>query len=136
MLSIIGLAETPREIAGLLDLRRRELGLTCLATDEITGLQSGYSVKIFNAIKNLGQVSMPALLGALGAKVVVVCDDNWLPPVTMRHVGCVKSTSSWARPPRLLPPPGSVFVPIPGLPAPRDEAPAVIELTHWTRSDE
>jgi hypothetical protein len=134
MMNLLGIAESPKEIAGLLDLRRRELGLTCLAVDEITGLQSGYSVKIFNAIKNLGPASMPSLLNALGAKVVVVCDDNWLPRVTMRHANSVKNTSAWARPPRLLPPPHAVFAAIPGqrleeLPA----APPVIALPYLPR---
>lgn len=110
---LLGLAETPGEIAGLLDLRRRELGLTSLAVDDVAGTQSGYASKLFCGKKRLGDMSLPALLGALGARLVVVADDAWLPAVTRREMGSANS-AHWRRPPPLLSPPDSVFARIPG----------------------
>jgi hypothetical protein len=111
---IVGIAESPKEIAGLLDLRRRELGMTCGAVDDVAGLQERYSNKIFCGMKRLGDISTPALLGALGAKLVLCADNDWLPAVTLRHIGNVKNMTAWRNPPMLLPPPHAVFAAIPG----------------------
>lgn len=46
--------------------------------DEISGLQSGYSAKLLAPIpmRNLGRVSLGALLGALALKMIVVKDKE------------------------------------------------------------
>jgi hypothetical protein len=113
-MKIVGLAQTPREIAGLLDARKRELGLSNLALDDIAGIQQGYSSKVFAGVKGLGSMSLPALLGALGVRLAVVADDDLLPAATIRHWGSVAQTPNWRTPPKHLPPPGQVFVAVTG----------------------
>lgn len=54
-----------------IDQRRKELGLSMLALDELAGLQSGYSAKILCGIKNLGPISLECMLGALGMAIVL-----------------------------------------------------------------
>jgi hypothetical protein len=119
MLSLIAVCETLSDVAGGLDLRRRELNLSNLALDDASGLQTGYSSKIFCGMKRLGDVSLPSMLGALGCRLVLVSDDSWVPNVTARYAG--HSPRSFARLPMLLPPADRVLM---ALPAPRSEAPA------------
>jgi hypothetical protein len=54
------------------DLRKRELRLTNLALDDIAGLQSGYTGKLLCGTRRVGEISLPALLGALGLEIVLV----------------------------------------------------------------
>jgi hypothetical protein len=115
-MELLGLASTPQEIAGLLDLQRRRLGLTNLCLDDLSGVQQGYTGKLFAGVKRLGEMSLPALLGAVGCKIVVVADDDWLPAVTRRHVGSFSDRRCcyWVRPPILLPDRANVFCAVPG----------------------
>ena len=69
--------------------RRDELNLSHKLLDDLAGLQSGYTSKLLapNRVKNLGALSLPALLGALGVALVLVEDsaqaermrDKWIP---------------------------------------------------------
>jgi predicted transcriptional regulator len=52
--------------------RRRDLGLSQLATDEIAGVQSGYTAKLEVGIKNFGEMSLSSVLGALGLVLVAI----------------------------------------------------------------
>jgi hypothetical protein len=55
-----------------LDRRRRELGLRMEDVDYKSGLQDGYSAKLFVGIRGFGQMSLPALLGALQCDLAVI----------------------------------------------------------------
>ena len=55
-----------------LDRRRRELGLRMEDLDHVSGVQPGYSAKLFVGIRGFGQMSLPAILGALQADLIVV----------------------------------------------------------------
>ena len=54
----------------------------------ITGFADNYCHKIFapNYRKNLGHLSLPVFLQALGCRLVVIADDEALPPVTVRAI--------------------------------------------------
>jgi hypothetical protein len=57
---------TYQDLRAAIATRRKELGLSQLAVDEIAGLQSGYTAKLEVGIKNFGEMSLSAILGALG----------------------------------------------------------------------
>jgi hypothetical protein len=98
-----------------MDLRKRHLGLVNLALDDLSGCQQGWAGKVFSGSKRAGSMSMPAMLGALGMKLVAVADDEWLPANTCRYLGMARPNLMWSRPPKLLPSLDRVFVPVPGL---------------------
>jgi hypothetical protein len=75
----------------LLDaIRRRkdELNVSFEILDAVSGLQSGYSAKLLSPrpVKRLGEVSLAALLGALGLRLVVRPDPDALSRVRSRLV--------------------------------------------------
>ena len=55
-----------------LDRRRRELGLRMEDLDHVSGLQGGYSAKLFCGMRRFGELSLSCLLGALECDLVVV----------------------------------------------------------------
>lgn len=87
---LLGAAETPQQIADMLNLRRQELGLTMTDLDEIGGLAPRYCAKIFAGgyFKSLGKISMPVLLQAMGCRLAVVVDERpeALPAITRRAI--------------------------------------------------
>ncbi|NBS35061.1 MAG: hypothetical protein EBS82_04335 [Methylocystaceae bacterium] len=70
--AVLAIVSTPEQLRKALALRRHELGLKQLELDEMSGCQSGYTGKIEAGIKNLGPVSMPAILEALGLEMVLM----------------------------------------------------------------
>jgi hypothetical protein len=72
MKKIIATFDNPAAMRSALATRRKELGLTQLALDDASGGQSGYSGKIEAGVKNLGPMSMPCILGALGVEMAIV----------------------------------------------------------------
>jgi hypothetical protein len=60
------------ELQSALAARRRQLGLRQLELDEKSGLMSGYSGKLEVGIRKLGSVSLPNLLAALDADLLLV----------------------------------------------------------------
>ena len=85
--------ETPSDTARLLGeatdflglhrvLRERadELQISRLVIDEVAGLSSGYAGKLLSSppTKHLGPATLPAVLGALGAKLLIVEDRTAL----------------------------------------------------------
>ncbi len=54
--------------------RRKELGLSQLATDAIAGFHDGYTGKLECGLKHLGSMSLPSILGALGLKLALIRD--------------------------------------------------------------
>lgn len=70
-----------RDMPGLVDAlrkRRDELNISHETIDSIAGLQAGYCSKLLapRPIKNLGPMSLEAMLGALGLAIVVVEDED------------------------------------------------------------
>jgi hypothetical protein len=88
-----GLAAMARLIRDVDDLveairaRRDELGISYETMDAISGLSPGHCAKLSSGAKGIGRVSLPAVLGALGAALVLVEDpeqtarvaDRWRP---------------------------------------------------------
>jgi hypothetical protein len=81
-----------RSIDDLVDAiraRRDELNVSHELLDDLAGYQSGYTSKLLapEPMKGLGPMSLPALLGALGAALVLVEDsaqaermrERWIP---------------------------------------------------------
>ena len=69
---IYGRGDTLAMIRDAAKQRRRELGIPLLELDDISGVQSGYAAKLEAGIKNLGYISLPCILGALGLELLVV----------------------------------------------------------------
>jgi len=74
------------ELLDALRARRDELNISHETIDNIAGLQSGYTSKLLapTPIKNLGAMSMGALLGALGMALVAVPDPDAVAQVQTR----------------------------------------------------
>ena len=70
--AVLAVVSTPEQLRKALAFRRQELGLKQLELDELSGCQSGYTGKIEAGIKNLGPVSMPNILEALGLEMVLM----------------------------------------------------------------
>jgi hypothetical protein len=77
------------DLVAAIRARRDELNVSHELIDDLAGLQSGYTSKLLapEPMKGLGLMSLPALLGALGAALVLVEDsaqaervrDRWTP---------------------------------------------------------
>jgi Helix-turn-helix len=68
------LSEPVRTYAALraaIAARRKELGLTQLALDEIAGVPTGYVGKLECGVRCLGDMSFEVMLAALGLEIVV-----------------------------------------------------------------
>ena len=74
------------ELLEAIRARRDELGVTHENLDSISGLASGYVSKLLcdPPMKGLGATSLPALLGALGAALVMVPDTAQIERVSPR----------------------------------------------------
>lgn len=70
--SIVGVAVDYAGLRGLIAARRRELGLRQLEVDDLAGVQSGYTGKLECGLRHFGDMSMGAVLGALGLSLVAV----------------------------------------------------------------
>jgi hypothetical protein len=60
------------ELMRALDARRRQLGMSMLDVDFKSGLQDGYSAKLFCLDRKFGELSLPLMLQALGVHLLVV----------------------------------------------------------------
>jgi hypothetical protein len=69
--------------------RAESLNVSRLVLDELSGLQSGYASKLLAPVpmRHFGRVSLGAMLGALGLKLVVQEDKEALARVAGRLVG-------------------------------------------------
>ncbi len=78
--------------------RRRiaELGITYETVDEIAGYPLRYTAKVMSddPLKGMGIMSIEAMLGVLGLKLVVVEDGDALALVRNRHVARVRAASA------------------------------------------
>lgn len=62
---------TPADLIGALRNRAGELELTHLGLDALAGLAEGHTGKLFCGTKDFGRVSLPAMLDALGVRLVL-----------------------------------------------------------------
>lgn len=69
---IVGTAVDYPGLRKLIAERRKELGLSQLAVDEIAGVQTGYVGKVECGARHFGDMSLAAILGALGLSLAVV----------------------------------------------------------------
>lgn len=68
----VNVIRTFEELRIALRWRKEQLGLKNLEIDDIAGLQSGYSSKLLVGIKRPGDMSLPAILGALKCELILV----------------------------------------------------------------
>jgi hypothetical protein len=75
-----------RDLHEALRRRAESLDISRATLDDVSGLCSGYSAKILapTPIRSLGRISLDALLGALGCKLVLVEDGEALARVEPR----------------------------------------------------
>jgi hypothetical protein len=76
------------DLHAALRARAESLNVSRLVLDELSGLQSGYASKLLAPvpIRHFGRVSLGAMLGALGPKLVVQEDKEALARVAGRLV--------------------------------------------------
>jgi hypothetical protein len=91
-MQIVGYATSPAEIVALLEQRRYALGINQFDLDAIAGLADGHTSKIACGTKAIGRISLPSLLAALGLRLAVVEDDEWLPSQTIAYIDSSKGT--------------------------------------------
>jgi transcriptional regulator with XRE-family HTH domain len=68
--NVIGIAVDYAQLRQLVAARRKELGLRQLEVDEMAGVQSGYTGKLECGDRHFGDMSLGAILGALGMSLV------------------------------------------------------------------
>lgn len=87
-MTVLGEAREYHELIAVLRKWMDGLGSTMEVVDEVAGLPTRYTSKIFApiAIKTLGKVSLGATLGALGLKLLVAIDDEQLARIKHRLV--------------------------------------------------
>ena len=86
-MEIIARVTTFDELRVALNMRKQHLRLRNLEVDEIAGLQAGYSSKIFCGMKRVGDMSLPALLGALGVELALVSTRSSMAVEGQENVG-------------------------------------------------
>lgn len=72
------LVRTTTDLRRAIDERRRALGLTMAELDDASGTQSGYCAKLLGPAKTktFGEMSLEALLGALGLRLLLSRADE------------------------------------------------------------
>ena len=71
MAEVLGVARSYAGLRKLVAMRRRELRLSQLAVDDMAGLQSGYTSKLECGDRCFGDMSLGAIMGALGLEIVL-----------------------------------------------------------------
>jgi len=97
---VIGTAATYPDLLRILAQRRRELGISQRALDDACGVPDGYVGKLEVGTRNLGPMSMQALLGALGLRIAVFEADEPLPARVQELVGSCCATHNLTFRPR------------------------------------
>jgi hypothetical protein len=80
-----------RDYDDLLEIARNrmaQLQITFETLDSVSGCQPGYCAKLLGPMpsKRLGAMSLPAVLGALGMKLIAVVDDEQFAQIRDRLV--------------------------------------------------
>jgi len=87
---VIGTAATYPDLLHILAERRRELGVSQRALDDALGVADGYVGKLEVGMRNLGPMSMQALLEALGVRILVAETGEQLPARVQALVGTLQ----------------------------------------------
>jgi hypothetical protein len=87
--SVLGEVTTLNGYAGLIDIFRArfdELGITGECSDHLGGLASGHTTKLLTKghMKRFGPVTLGAILGVLGVKMVITVDQEQLAQISGR----------------------------------------------------
>ncbi len=84
----LGLVSEYDDLRAIARARMAELGISFETLDAVSGVCAGYSAKILgpHPCKRFGPVSLPAILGALGIKLVAFEDPEALARVQSRLV--------------------------------------------------
>ena len=98
-MQIVANVATYADLVCALRCRRLELGMTSVALDDAAGVADGYSSKIECGSKRLGDMSLGALLTAMGCKLVLIADDDALPAITRRFLYTSHYPQAAKRPP-------------------------------------
>jgi hypothetical protein len=95
-MQLVDLIETPSELRLAIDARRRELGISMRALDDVAGLADGHASKLLgpSGVKNFGGMSLSSVLSALGLRLVLVSDDAAIPAVTRRAMEAIGSAGN------------------------------------------
>ena len=81
---IVGEARSHAEMVRVLRARKKALGLTDMVVDELAGLCGGHTAKVMTGRRRPGYVSLGALLGAMGLKLLIVEDPEQIARVSAR----------------------------------------------------
>ena len=84
----LGVVRDYKDLIAVVRARVAALEITLETLDAVSGVQSGYSAKILgpNPTKNFGQLSLGAIMGALGLQLLAVDDREALTRVQGRLV--------------------------------------------------
>ena len=93
----LGVVTEYKHLRELIAARRRELGLRQLEVDDLAGVQSGYTGKIECGLRSMGDMSMGALLGALGLHLIVMRTAGKHQSLTDQANASVKATRERVR---------------------------------------
>ena len=105
---VIGLVASITELSQALAHRRYQLGMTSRVVDDLAGLADGHTSKLECGTKNLGDVTLPALLATYGLKLVLVASDDDVPSRVKPYLHTAKVSSSYPRSERITGPASAV----------------------------
>jgi hypothetical protein len=98
--TVLAEVDSPATLHAALRRRAEALQVTRETLDAVTGLTSGYSSKLLSPTpqKSLGAVSMPAVLGALGCRLVLLADpaaERFLRRLPKRQRRGISGSDHW-----------------------------------------
>ncbi len=111
-MQIVASVATYADLVCALRNRRLDLGLTQLVLDDCAGTQDGYTSKCEARLKKWGEMSLGAVMGALGCKLVLIADDSSIPATVRANLYTSKCKDATKGPPvALLPPAATILAP-------------------------
>jgi hypothetical protein len=103
MVHVIANVATYADLVCALRNRRLDLGLVQLVLDDCAGIQDGYTSKCEARLKKWGEMSLGAILGAMGCKLVLIADDDSIPAAVRANLYSSHYRLAAKRPPVALP---------------------------------
>jgi hypothetical protein len=96
-------ANCTEDLRHILRARFTELGVSFETVDNLAGLPARYTAKILGPVpvRNFGQISLDALLGAAGLKLLVVEDEAAMARIHNRLIPLERIDNSGAHPKRV-----------------------------------